>query len=126
MRCLFASPGATIAAALCAALIVLAVLAPLLAPYDPMAGSLGARLKPPMWEPGGSSAHVLGTDLLGRDILSRIIHGARVSLAVSALAIFFAGLVGSTLGVVAGYFGGWIDAIIMRLVDLALSIPVIL
>ena len=77
-------------------------------------------------KPGGRSTFLLGTDKLGRDILSRIIFGSRVSIVVAAIAIFIAGTVGTALGVTAGYFGGWIDALIMRLVDISLSIPIIL
>ena len=77
-------------------------------------------------KPGGRSTYLLGTDKLGRDILSRIIYGSRISITVAAIAIFVAGTLGTSLGITAGYFGGWIDAIIMRLVDISLSIPVIL
>lgn len=77
-------------------------------------------------KPGGSTEYLLGTDKLGRDILSRIIHGSRVSIIVAGIAIFVAGAVGTSLGITAGYFGGWVDAIIMRLVDISLSIPIIL
>jgi peptide/nickel transport system permease protein len=103
-----------------------ALLAPFLAPFDPKVGSLGERLKPPCWQNGGSRAHILGTDLLGRDVLSRLIYGARISLAVCVLAIVVAGCIGSLLGIVSGYLGGWVDTIIMRVVDLALSLPIIL
>jgi len=107
-------------------LIFTALFAPLVAPHDPKVGSLGERLKPPCWQKGGSSRHLLGTDLLGRDVLSRLIYGARVSLLVCLLAIIVAGSVGSALGIVSGYLGGWSETIIMRVVDLALSLPVIL
>ena len=103
-----------------------AVLAPLVAPHDPLRGSLAKRLKPPVWEQGGSIEHPLGTDKLGRDILSRMIYGARVSLAVSLLAIFVGGTVGTGLGLISGYFGGRVDALLMRLVDISLSLPTIL
>ena len=107
-------------------LVIPALLAPQVAPYDPLKGSLAKRLKPPVWEEGGSSAHLLGTDKLGRDLLSRIIYGARVSLAVSAVAIFVGGIIGITLGLMSGYFGGRVDSLIMRLVDISLSLPTIL
>jgi peptide/nickel transport system permease protein len=106
--------------------ILTAALAPLLAPADPMAGSLENRLAPPAWVEGGSLQHILGADDLGRDILSRLIYGAQVSLAVSALAILGAGVAGTAIGMFAGYFGGWTDRIIMRIVDLALSFPIIM
>jgi peptide/nickel transport system permease protein len=108
------------------ALVLTAIFAPLIAPYDPTLGSLGDRLTPPSWQEGGSSAHLLGTDKLGRDTLSRLIYGARTSLAVAVVAIVVAGSMGSLLGIAAGYLGGWVDIIIMRLVDLAFAFPTIL
>jgi peptide/nickel transport system permease protein len=123
---LLLKPGPLIAAIICLLMVLAALLAPVLAPHDPMLGSLGARLKPPAWQDGGSRAYLLGTDLLGRDVLSRLIYGARVSLSVAALAIVAAGSVGSLLGILAGYLGGWVESAIMRLVDLALALPVIL
>jgi len=110
----------------CALLVLLAVCAPLIAPYNPTEGVLVDRLLPPMWSEEGSSAYLFGTDRLGRDVLSRLLYGARVSLTVCALAIFVAGIIGSSLGIIAGFYGGWIDTVIMRLVDLALSFPIIL
>ncbi len=107
-------------------LVIPAVFAPQVAPHDPLKGSLAKRLTPPAWQEGGSIAHPLGTDKVGRDILSRIIHGARVSLAVSLVAIFVGGALGTTMGLVSGYFGGWADSLIMRLVDISLSLPTIL
>ena len=106
--------------------VLVALFGPLISPHDPLAGSLRARLNPPFWQEGGSWEHIFGTDRLGRDILSRIIAGAQISLAVCALVIAIAGTVGTTVGTLAGYFGGWTDRILMRLVDLALSFPVIL
>ena len=105
---------------------VVAIIGPWLTPYDPLQGSLRARLAPPMWQQGGGLDHVFGTDRLGRDVLSRIIAGARISLLVCVLVIAIAGSVGTAIGTVAGYFGGWVDRISMRVVDLALSFPVIL
>jgi peptide/nickel transport system permease protein len=96
------------------------------APHDPLKGSLSSRLKPPVWQDGGSLSYPLGTDKLGRDILSRIIYGARVSMAVSAVAIFVGGAIGTALGLISGYFGGRTDALLMRLVDISLSLPTIL
>ena len=109
-----------------ALLIVAAVFAPLLTPYSPTEGELGDRLVPPVWQAGGSPAHLLGTDRQGRDILARIIYGTRVSLGVSLLAIVVAGGMGVAIGLAAGYFGGWVDAVLMRLTDVALSLPTIL
>jgi peptide/nickel transport system permease protein len=103
-----------------------ALLAPLVAPHDPLKGSLSKRLKPPAWDERGSSTHLLGTDKLGRDILSRMIYGARVSLTVSMIAIFVGGIIGTGLGLLSGYFGGKVDGLLMRLVDISLSLPTIL
>jgi peptide/nickel transport system permease protein len=107
-------------------LVIPAVFAPSVAPHDPLKGSLARRLQPPAWQDGGSATHVLGTDKLGRDILSRMIHGARVSLTVSLVAIFVGGIIGTSLGLISGYFGGRTDALLMRLVDISLSLPTIL
>jgi len=122
-------------------LVLPAIFAELLTPHDPLIGSLSNRLVPPVWveadsfeiagmgvieTPGGSWEHILGTDKQGRDVLSRIIYGARVSLTVAGLSIFIAGSVGTTLGLIAGYFGGNVDHLIMRLVDITISIPAIL
>lgn len=103
-----------------------ALLAPLLAPADPLTGSLQDRLTPPAWATGGSLRHLLGADDLGRDILSRLIYGAQVSLMVCVLAILGAGVLGTMIGMIAGYFGGWTERIAMRIVDLALSFPIIM
>jgi len=107
-------------------LVIPAVFAPLVAPYDPLKGSLANRLKPPVWQQGGSIDYPLGTDKLGRDMLSRVIYGARVSLAVSLAAIVVGGVLGTVLGLMSGYFGGRVDAVLMRLVDISLSFPTIL
>jgi len=107
-------------------LVIPAMFASYVAPYNPIKGSLSKRLKPPVWVTGGSMDHLLGTDKMGRDILSRIIYGARVSLAVSLVAIVVAGTIGTALGLMAGYFGGRLDTMIMRLVDISLALPTIL
>ena len=107
-------------------LVIPAVFAPLVSPYDPLKGSLAKRLRPPVWQQGGSIDHPLGTDKLGRDILSRMIHGSRVSLMVSMVAIFVGGIIGTALGLTSGYFGGRVDSLLMRLVDISLSLPTIL
>lgn len=107
-------------------LVIPAIFAPLVAPHDPFLGSLSNRLTPPVWQDGGTMEHILGTDKLGRDMLSRIIYGARVSLTVSLIAIFVGGIIGITLGLISGYFGRRVDAVIMRLVDISLSLPTIL
>jgi len=106
--------------------VIPAIFAPWVAPHDPAYGSLSHRLTPPAWQDGGTMEHILGTDKLGRDILSRIIYGARISLAVSLIAIVVGGLIGTMLGLISGYFGRTTDAVIMRLVDISLSLPTIL
>jgi peptide/nickel transport system permease protein len=100
-----------------------AVFANQLAPHNPEVGSLVARFKPPFWETGGTTKYLLGTDQLGRDVLSRLIFGARVSMVVSITAVLFAGVIGTTLGIISGYLGGWVDQVIMRLVDTWLALP---
>ncbi len=104
-------------------LVLTAIFAPLVAPYDPADQSVIARLKPPAWLAGGSWEHVLGTDQLGRDILSRIIFGARTSLLVGALVVFFAGSFGVVLGLLAGFTGGRTEVLIMRTVDIQVAFP---
>ncbi|MFN0183007.1 MAG: ABC transporter permease [Aquabacterium sp.] len=94
-----------------------------LAPHDPNGLDLAAALKPPAWAAKGNWAYPLGTDNLGRDILSRIIAGARVSLLSAGYAIALAGVAGALIGMVSGFFGGWVDTVIMRLVDIQMSIP---
>ena len=109
-----------------AAAVVVAAFAPALAPSDPAKNRLLDRLTPPMWAQGGSSRHPLGTDTLGRDVLSRLLHGARISLIVGLAAVLVAGVVGGGLGLVAGYRGGWADDLLMRLGDIQLAFPVLL
>ncbi len=94
-----------------------------LAPHDPNALNLGAAFRPPVWLEGGSFEYFLGTDNLGRDIFSRIVVGANVSMVTSFYAIVFAGGIGTLMGMIAGYFGKYVDAIVMRIVDIQMSIP---
>jgi peptide/nickel transport system permease protein len=108
------------------AFVAAALLAPLVSPGDPYAQSLRNRFKPPVWEERGAWTNPLGTDRLGRDILTRILYGARVSLAVGALAVLLASSIGAAVGLVAGYYGGRVDAALMRVTDATLSFPVIL
>ncbi len=103
-----------------------AVLAPQLAPWDPARQMLMKRLRPPMWQERGLREHPLGTDHLGRDILSRILWGARISLGVGLTAVTLSALIGVTVGLTAGFFGGRADAFLMRVVDVFLAIPYIL
>jgi peptide/nickel transport system permease protein len=109
-----------------AAAVALALLAPALAPADPIRNSLLDRLTPPMWVAGGDAKHPLGTDTLGRDVWARLAYGARTSLAVGAVAMTVSLLIGVAIGLVAGYFGGWADAALMWVVDLVLTMPTLL
>src|SRR5262245_45258219 len=102
---------------------LLAIFAELIAPYNPEIGILGDRFKPPAWIAGGTERHLLGTDHLGRDVLSRLIFGARVSLVVGFTAVIFAGCLGTLLGILSGYLGGWVDQVIMRITDAWPAIP---
>ena len=102
---------------------LVAIFANFLAPHNPEIGSLTARFKPPFWQTGGTMEYLLGTDQLGRDVLSRLIFGARVSVIVGFTAVIFAGTVGTTLGIISGYLGGWVDHVIMRLTDTWLALP---
>jgi peptide/nickel transport system permease protein len=104
-------------------LALLAVFAELIAPYNPEIGSLSQRFKPPAWVAGGSTEYLLGTDHIGRDVLSRLIFGARVSMMVGFTAVIIAGVLGSTLGILSGYLGGWVDQVIMRVTDTWLALP---
>ena len=106
-----------------ATLALLAIFADFIAPHDPQVGMLGERFRPPAWQVGGSTAHLLGTDHVGRDVLSRLIFGARISMTVGFTAVIFAGVLGTTLGILAGYLGGWVDQIIMRVTDAWLALP---
>jgi peptide/nickel transport system permease protein len=100
-----------------------AVFADVLAPYDPQIGSLARRFKPPVWQEGGSWAYLLGTDHVGRDVLSRLIFGARVSMIVGITAVLVAGVIGTLLGILSGYLGGWADQVVMRVTDTWLALP---
>ncbi|WP_163264449.1 ABC transporter permease [Chelativorans alearense] len=107
-------------------IVALAILAPLLAGHDPYAQSLVARMKPPFWMEGSDPNHLLGTDHLGRDYLARLLYGARISLAIGLIAAFISGLIGTTMGVAAGYFGGRVDLVVTFLVNVRLAMPVVL
>jgi peptide/nickel transport system permease protein len=106
--------------------VLAAVLAPLVSPGDPQSQSLRNRFKPPVWEEAGSWQYPLGTDRLGRDVLSRIIWGSRVSLAAGVLTVLLASAFGAAVGLVAGYYGGRVDTALMRMTDATMSFPVIL
>jgi peptide/nickel transport system permease protein len=122
---IFLQPNFCIPAAVLVLMIVAAIFAPQVSPYDPLQTSLTQRLQPPAFA-GGTGAHLLGTDKLGRDVLSRIIFGARVSLSVSLLVIVITSTIGTALGILGGYFGGWVDSLLMRITDISLAFPFIL
>jgi ABC-type dipeptide/oligopeptide/nickel transport system permease subunit len=103
--------------------VLAAILAPSISPHDPLRGDLRERLKPPAWLDGGDWAYPLGTDAQGRDLLSRIIHGSRVSLGVGFLSVGISALVGMALGALTGYYRGWLDDLISRFADLLLAFP---
>ena len=117
--------GLVIGGTILVVIVALALAAPLLAPYDPLQQDLLARIVPPVWG-GGSWDHPLGTDHLGRDYLSRLLYGARISLVIGVTAAFVSGIIGTALGVAAGYFGGRIDTAISFVVTARLAMPVIL
>jgi peptide/nickel transport system permease protein len=100
-----------------------AILADVVTPHDAEVGSLAARFRPPAWVAGGSAQHLFGTDHLGRDVLSRLIYGARVSMVVGFTAVIVAGVLGTALGILSGYLGGWVDQVIMRVTDTWLALP---
>ena len=106
--------------------VVSGITATWIAPHDPERGDLRARYMPPVWLDGGSSEYLLGTDHLGRDMLSRVIYGARISLVVVVIVLGVGGVIGVSLGLVAGWYGRWVDEAIMRVVDIKLAIPTIL
>ena len=106
--------------------ILVAIFAPYISPHDPIETSLYDQLKPPFWYEGGTTKNYLGTDDLGRDILSRLIYGARISLMVSVISVSLAFFFGTLIGAISGYKKGWIDNIVMRLMDIILSFPYIL
>lgn len=107
-------------------IVLIAIFAPLIAPHDPIEQDLTRRLLPPFWHDRAVPGHLLGTDHLGRDYLSRLIFGARVSLGVGLAVILVSGAIGITLGLMAGYFGGWIDMVISFAITTRLSLPIVL
>ena len=106
--------------------VLVAIFAPLIAPHNPEVGQLSNKLIPPVWQEGGSSEFLLGTDTLGRDIFTRILYGARVSLMVALVATGLAGAVGATVGLIAGFYRGWTETILMRITDVTLALPLML
>jgi peptide/nickel transport system permease protein len=121
----FGHQGLMIGAVVIGLLALVALFAPLLAPHDPYAQSLMTRMEPPVFL-GGDWEHPLGTDHLGRDYLSRLIYGARVSLMIGVIAAFISGVIGTAMGVAAGYFGGRVDMVVTFLINVRLAMPVVL
>ena len=122
-RLLLKSPTGTVGVVIVCLVLICAVFAGQIATQEPGAMDLINRTKPPFWMEGGSIAHLLGTDNLGRDIFSRILYGTRVSLVVGILATMASGILGLILGIVSGYYGGWVDHVIMRIADAFFAIP---
>jgi peptide/nickel transport system permease protein len=112
--------------AILAILVISAVLAPFVAPHDPLQTNLRNTLAPPFFQAGGSVDHLLGTDKVGRDVFSRVIYGGRVSLLLAMSVLLIGGSVGTTLGLISGYFAGKVDVVIQRLVEAILSLPTIM
>lgn len=104
-------------------LVLMAIFAPMITKYDPNASELADKFLPPVWEEGGSWEHVFGTDAHGRDLFSRLMYGARISLSISAIAIVISAVVGTFIGILLGYVGGVVDMLFMRVVDVLFCIP---
>jgi peptide/nickel transport system permease protein len=119
-------PPVAVGGGIVVVIALLAVLAPLISPHDPLAQVLVDRLKPPAWLPGGSSTYLLGTDAVGRDLLSRILWGARTSLEIGLLSVLVGASIGVSAGLLAGYRGGWVDTLIGRLADIQQAIPLLI
>lgn len=118
--------GLLIGAGVLALIVLMALAAPWLAPQDPFAQDLARRLIPPVWHESGTWTYPLGTDMLGRDYLSRVIYGSRISLLIGFSVMLISGVIGAVLGIVAGYFGGRTDLVVTYLITVRLSLPVIL
>ncbi|WP_420562931.1 ABC transporter permease [Thalassobaculum sp.] len=125
-RRIFGHRGIVIGGGIFFTIVAMALLAPLLAPYDPYHQDLIHRMAPPVWQERGTWDHILGTDQVGRDYLSRLIYGARISLLIGVMAALISGIIGTAMGVAAGYFGGKVDMVVTFLITCRLSLPVIL
>lgn len=125
-RRMLRSAGFAVGAGIVGLVLVVAILAPWIAPYDPFQIDLSRRLVPPFWMEGGTNANLLGTDQLGRDYLSRLIYGARISMIIGIATVITSGLIGTVLGVLGGFYGGRVDDVVMFLITARLSIPVVL
>ena len=126
LRLLNKSQGALIGIMLVSLWLILALFGPWVLNADPNRQDLSSTLLPPAWDPDGNGTHPLGTDHLGRDMLTRIVYGARTSLVTSVAAVMLGGLIGTLSGLIAAEWGGWVDEVIMRIVDIQLAIPFIL
>lgn len=118
--------GAVVGLVVFVAIVLIALAAPLIAPHSPVLQNRNALLIPPFWQEGGSTAYLLGTDAVGRDILSRLIFGAQYSLFIGVVVVVIAVTVGIAVGLIAGYVGGWVDTVIMRVMDIILAFPSLL
>lgn len=118
--------GFAIGIAIVAVIAVAAIVGNQMVPYDPFTQDLGDRLKPPFWMEGSQPGHLLGTDQLGRDYLARLVYGARISLLIGIMTVITSGLIGITLGVLGGFFGGRVDDVVLFAITTRLSIPVVL
>ena len=125
-RRMFGHYGFLLGAGVIGVIVLMALAAPLLAPHDPYTQDLLARLQPPVWKNNGSWEHPLGTDHLGRDYLSRLLYGAQISLLIGLGAALISGLIGTVLGMAAGYFGGRVDMLVTFMITVRLSMPVVL
>jgi peptide/nickel transport system permease protein len=125
-RRVLAHKGLMIGATVLTLIVLMALAAPLLAPHDPYAQDLSRRLIPPIWHPKGTWVYPFGTDNLGRDYLSRVIYGARISLLIGLAVMIISGLIGTALGLAAGYFGGRVDMAVTFIITVRLAMPVIL
>ena len=125
-RKLLGHAGITIGGVVLLVMVFMAMFAPWIAPFDPFDQDLSRRLIPPIWHDKGTWTHILGTDHFGRDYLTRIIYGSQISLMIGFLAMLISGIIGTTMGVAAGYFGGRVDMVIMFFITTRLAMPVIL
>ncbi len=125
-RLLLKSPSGMTGFVIVVIVMLIALFAGVLMPYAPEEIDLVHMAEPPCWAKGGSTAHILGTDILGRDVFSRVLIGSRVSLLVGIFSVVVAGIIGTVMGLLSGYFGGWVDSVIMRITDAFHSIPLTL
>jgi peptide/nickel transport system permease protein len=126
LRLILRSKTGTLGLIIVLFIFIISIFAPYIAPHDPAQMNPSVMLKPPVWMEGGEEGYILGTDNLGRDLLSRIIYGSQISLLVGICSVIVAGIIGVAAGLIAGYYGGFVDNVLMRLVDSFLAIPNIL